>query len=98
MKTGQTQLFETFYAQVVKCQYRKSTQGLRYWVLKLLYEETVVEAFHWHTSGCSGLCYRDGDELLVCGVWTTEETGRMQILASQLTSRVAANDPLSGAL
>ena len=86
------QLLVSFYAQVFMCQHRATASGLGYWNLRLLAGGTMIEAFHWDKAGWPARTYRDNDELLVGGRWTTKAKTRFQILELQLMMRNAAND------
>lgn len=87
------QFLITFTADVFMCQHCTTGGNIGYWNLRLLREGTLIDAFHWDKDGWPIVDYKENDEVLVGGRWTTKAKSCFQVIQSSVVTRAAANDP-----
>ncbi|MEW8508845.1 MAG: hypothetical protein AB2598_19320 [Candidatus Thiodiazotropha sp.] len=93
MKDSRLKLL-SFTAEVFMCEHRMTGGELGYWALRLLLNGRLIDAFHWDRVNQQERHYKEGDEVLVGGCWTTEARQRFQIHRSVILTRCAANDSI----
>lgn len=90
---GMNQSIESFNAQVFMCEHRYTANHVGFWILRLLSNGTMIEAFEWDKPGQQRNAYQPGDELLISGHWAENNNTRLQILDSSIIHPEAANEP-----
>lgn len=81
-----------FSAEVFMCEKQQANNGLNCWNLRLLVQDKLVDAYHWHSVNESRIHYREKDSVLVVGNWATKHKKRFQIIRAEVTSYLPAND------
>lgn len=82
----------SFSADVFMCEHHQTASGLGYWLLRLLTQNTLIDAYHWDKEDWPIVEYKDNDTVLVGGRWTTQNKARFQVMNAQILTRTAAND------
>lgn len=90
---GVNQSGESFDAQVFMCEHHYAANQAGFWILRLLSNKTMIEAYQWDRAGQPLKAYQAGDELLISGIWADNKKTRLQILDSELVAPEAANEP-----
>ena len=90
---GVNQSGESFDAQVFMCEHHYAANQAGFWILRLLINKTMIEAYQWDRADQAHKDYQAGDELLISGSWADNKKTRLQIHDSELIPPESANKP-----
>jgi len=94
LRNNKTNTLINFQADIFMCEEHHTANNLRYWILRLLSQGKLIDAFHWQKLNQSMFKYTERDNILVAGKWTTERQERFQIIRSEMVTRSSANDDI----
>lgn len=94
LKNNTSQTLINFQADIFMCEEHHTASNLRYWMLRLLSQGKLIDAFHWQTLNQPMIKYTERDNILVSGKWTSERQERFQIIRSEMVTLSSANDDI----
>jgi len=84
-----------FSAEIFMLDKKMARIGLNCWDLRLLIQGKLIDAYHWQSTSEPQTNYKEKDVILVVGNWATRHKERFQIIRSEITSYLPANDDCS---
>lgn len=92
LKNNKSNSLINFQADIFMCEEHHTASNLRYWMLRLMTQDKLIDAFHWQTLNQPMIKYTERDNILVAGKWTSERQERFQIIRSEMVTLSSAND------